>query len=202
MKHVFGAMLLVVLTATTGMAQKIVNVEGDKSYSFLKGQSEIRVVFDYTDMSVGKYDSEQDYIDEKVKEYNKKEAGRGDKWKESWVSSRERIYHVKFMELFNKGLAKPGISANEGDDSPITLTVKTTFTEPGFNVGVTSRPAAINVLYTFTNTESGSVLGVFEQKGIPGAQAMGFDFDTSTRISEAYAKSGKMLAAAIAKALK
>lgn len=183
-------------------AQKINNLEGDKSYSFLKGSKELNVKFDYSDMAVGKYDSEEDYVNAKVAEYNKKEAGKGDSWRDSWYGSRERIYHVKFMQLFTKGLAKPGINATEGEDAPVTLTVHTTFTEPGFNVGVTSRPASINVEYIFTNTEDGSVLAKFEQKGVPGAQAMGFDFDTSTRISESYAKAGKMLAGAIAKSLK
>lgn len=202
MKNSIKLFVLFALSATMSFAQKINNLEGDKSYSFLSSGSEMNVKFDYSDMSVGKYKTEIEYVNDKVEEYNKKEAGKGDSWRESWYGSRERIYHVKFMELLTKGLAKSGINATEGDDAPITLTVHTTFTEPGFNVGVASKPASINVEYIFTNTGDGSVLAKFEQKGVPGAQAMGMDFDTSTRISEAYAKAGKMLAAAISKSLK
>lgn len=202
MKNSIKLFVLFALSATMSFAQKINNLEGDKSYSFLSSGSEMNVKFDYSDMSVGKYKTEIEYVQAKVEEYNSKEAGKGDSWRESWYGSRERVYHVKFMELLTKGLAKPSINATEGDDAPITLTVHTTFTEPGFNVGVASKPASINVEYIFTNTEDGSVLAKFEQKGVPGAQAMGMDFDTSTRISESYAKAGKMLAAAISKSVK
>jgi hypothetical protein len=39
-------------------------------------------------------------------------------------------------------------------------------------------------------------------KLVPGAQAMGFDYDTGTRIAESYAKGGKMLAGFITKSTK
>ncbi len=40
------------------------------------------------------------------------------------------------------------------------------------------------------------------QKFVPGSQAMGFDYDTGTRIAEAYAKGAKMLAGFISKKIK
>lgn len=196
------ALLLIGFTSV-GYSQKIVPVEGEKSYAFLKGQSTINVEFDYSDMSVGKFDKEEDYINEKVKEYNKDEPGRGDSWRDSWIGSRERVYQPKFMELFNKGLAKPGMTGVEGGDAKYTLIVHTIFTEPGFNVGVASRPAGVSFEYIFVESDArDKVVAKFRQEKVPGAQAMGMDFDTSTRISEAYAKAGKMLAAAMAKGMK
>lgn len=183
--------------------QKIVSIEGEKTPAFLKGQTNINVEFDYSDMAVGKFKSEQDYINEKVEEYNKDEPGRGDKWRESWIGSRERVYHPKFMTLFNKGLEKNGISGEEGIDAQYTLIVHTYFTEPGFNVGVVSQPAGVSFEYIFVETENREkIVAKYRQEKVPGAQAMGMDFDTSTRISESYAKAGKMLAAFIAKNLK
>ncbi len=189
--------------ASFGYSQKIVPVEGEKSFVFLKGQSTINVEFDYSDMGVGKFDKEEDYVKSKVEEYNKEEAGRGDKWKESCIGARERVYQPKFMELFNKGLTKSGMTGVEGGEAKYTLIVHTIFTEPGFNVGVASRPAGVSFEYIFVESDNREkVVAKFRQENIPGAQAMGMDFDTSTRISEAYAKAGKMLAAAIAKAVK
>lgn len=107
------------------------------------------------------------------------------------------------MTLFNKGLEKNGISGEEGIDAQYTLIVHTYFTEPGFNVGVVSQPAGVSFEYIFVETENREkIVAKYRQEKVPGAQAMGMDFDTSTRISESYAKAGKMLAAFIAKNLK
>lgn len=201
MKNLILLSAATIFLTLTSNAQKIKVTEGDSKLSFLSGVKEIHLEYDYSDMSVGKYDKEEDYVNDRTKDRNEKEAGTGDKWKDSWFGSRERVYQPKFETLFNKGLEKKGISAGEASSSTITLVVHTIFTEPGFNVGVTSRPAAVSFNYIFKD-ESGKVLAKFTQLNVPGAQAMGMDFDTSTRISESYAKAGKMLAAYIAKQLK
>lgn len=187
--------------ATLSFAQKIVKNEGD--LSFLKSNPSINIEYDYSEMGVGKFKTEEEYINKKVEEYNSDEAGKGDKWKESWLGSRERVYHPKFEELFNKYAEKAGVKGERNNsDAKYTLIVKTTFTEPGFNIGITSKPAGINVEYIFVETGTTKVLAKFTQMKIPGAQAMGMDFDTSTRISESYAKAGKMFGAYISKNVK
>src|SRR5690606_41159075 len=65
-------------------------------FAFLKGQKAINLEYDYSEMGVGKYKTEEAYLEEKSAERNKKEAGTGDKWKESWTTSRDRVYHPKF----------------------------------------------------------------------------------------------------------
>jgi len=193
-----NVILLFVGMASFSFGQKIVKVSGD--LGFIKGQKSINIEYDYSNMGVGKFKEEAKYLEDGVAERNKKEAGTGEKWKESWVSSRDRVYHMKFEQLFNKGGEGIGLSGSrDNSDAKYTLIVKTTFTEPGFNVGVASKPASINVEYIFVESGSETVLAKYTQAGIPGAQAMGMDFDTSTRISEAYAKAGKMLIAFIAK---
>ncbi len=195
--------MLFVGVAAFSFGQKIVNTSGDAKVAFLKGQKAINIEYDYSEMGVGKYKTEEAYLEEKAAERNKKEAGSGDKWRESWVGSRDRVYHPKFEELFNKGVAAKGMKGERGIDAEYTLIVKTTFTEPGFNIGVTKKAASINVEYIFVETANrDNILAKFVQNGVPGAQAMGMDYDTSTRISESYAKAGKMLAAHLMKALK
>lgn len=199
MKRINLAVLMLFVTiATSSFSQKIIKLEGD--LSFLSSAKGLNIEYDYSEMGVGDYNNEEDYVNKKVEEYNKKEAGRGEKWKESWVGSRDRVYHPKFEELFNKYASKVGVDVTQNRaDAKYTLIVKTTFTEPGFNIGITSRPAGVSFEYIFVETGTDKVLARFSQKMVPGAQAMGMDYDTSTRISESYAKAGKMFGGFIAK---
>lgn len=187
-------MLFVGLTSMV-FSQKIIKAEGD--LTFLKSQKNLNLEYDYSEMGVGKFKTEEEYVNTKVKEYNADEPGRGDKWKESWEGSRDRVYHPKFEELFNKYSGLTASRNNENAD--YTLIVKTIFTEPGFNVGVMSKPAGVSFEYIFVDSATKKVVAVYTQTNVPGAQAMGYDFDTSTRISESYAKAGKMLGSFIAK---
>ena len=193
--------LLFVGMASFSFGQKIVKVKGD--VKALKGQTSFNIEYDYSEMSVGKYKEEAKYIEDGVAEREKKEAGKGQVFKDGWFGARERVYQPKFETLFNKGGVKAGFSgSSDNAAAKYTLIVKTTFTEPGFNVGVASKPAAINVEYIFVESGTENVVAKLTQAGIPGAQAMGYDFDVSTRVSESYAKAGKMLAAYLAKAFK
>ncbi len=188
--------------AHSGMAQKIMLTQGD--LSFLKGQKNLKVQYDYTGLEVGDYNNEADYKKKKIKEMNDKESGKGDAWAESWERDKTVRYPEKFEELLNKIAAESGFKFSQNESgSTYTLIVKTRFIEPGFNVGVMKKPAAVSFEYTFVETANPSnVKAVMTQKLVPGSQAMGFDYDTGTRIAEAYAKAGKMLAAFIGKQLK
>ncbi len=186
------AMTLVVLT-TGAMAQSIKVTKGD--FSALKGEKTVDVDFVYTDMIVGKDQTNDEYMAEKTKEHNEKEAGKGDKWAESWIGNRERAYHPKFFELYNKVMDGAQTAAQEAGDAKYRLIVHTTRTEPGFNVGVMRRPAGIDVkVQLVAVADPGTVLGEMTVLNCPGADAMGYDFDASGRIGEAYAKLAKEVA--------
>jgi len=132
-KTVFIALL--VLGMTTVQAQKIKVKSGD--LSFLKGQTEVLVQFDYSEMAVGKFDKEEDYVAKKVEEYNKAEAGRGDNWKENWIADRKTRFQPKFDELINKYTSKVNCDFDEtNENASYIMIVKTTFTEPGWNIGI------------------------------------------------------------------
>jgi len=190
---------VIVFAATSVYAQKIKVKDGD--LGFLKGQSEILLEYDYSDMAVGKFDKEEDYIAKKVAEYNEKEPGKGDSWAENWVADREGRFHPKFEELANKYLAKANCNADQTNiNAPYTAIVKVVFTEPGFNVGVMRKDAMINLEISFVETENrDNVLAVMTMTNVPGRDAMGNDYDTGYRISEAYAKGGKEFGAYLVK---
>ena len=161
----------------------------------LKGEKNIKIEYDYSNIAIPKFNSEKEYVDSKVKDYNEKESGKGEKWKESWINSRKERYQPKFEELFNEKVAKKELVASESaNNTKITLIVKTTFIEPGFNVGVWKKPAYVNFEFLFVETANHSkVIAQLFANEVPGSQAMGFDYDAGSRIAESYAKAGKML---------
>lgn len=190
---------LIVVVATNVQAQKIKVVKGD--LDFLKGQTELLVEYDYSNMAVGKFEREEDYIAKKVAEYNEKEPGNGDQWKENWIADRESRFHPKFEELANKYLEKANCNLDQTNiNAKYVVIVKVTFTEPGFNVGVVRKDAMINLEIVFAETANrDNVLSVMSITKIPGRTAMGGDYDTGLRISEAYAKGGKEFGAYLVK---
>lgn len=64
-KHL-TSLLIVAAIAGTASAQKIKIQEG--SLKDLKGQTKMNVVYDYSDMQVGKFAKEEDYIAKKASE--------------------------------------------------------------------------------------------------------------------------------------
>jgi hypothetical protein len=194
--------LVILLMATVSFGQKIIVSEGN--WSVLKGQKEVNIEYDYSAMEVGDYSSEADYKNKKIKEYNQKEKGKGDKWSESWERDKTVRYPEKFEELINKGMVANGVNfAQKSTSAKYTLIVKTKFIEPGYNIGISSKPAAVSFEYIIVETADKSKMVVrSSQKFVPGANAMGMDFDTGGRIAESYAKGGKMLAAEMKKAMK
>lgn len=180
-----GLLLLSGAFAFTANAQKIKVVEG--SLDAVKGTKEYKLEFTYNDLAVGKFKDEAEYIAKKKEEYNKKEAGKGDKWAEAWVADREARFEPKFTELFEE-YSKAAIS----DKAKYTLIFHTTFIEPGFNVGVMRKNAEINGEVTIVETANpGKVLAKLTITKSPGSQFGGYDFDNGVRIAEAYAKAGK-----------
>lgn len=183
--------ILFLLTFTTSQAQVRVK-KGD--IKVLKGQKMVAVKFTYEKMGVGKFKNEKDYLDKKVAEYNKKEAGRGDEWRKSWEGDRTNRFQPQFLKLINKYTEKQGASFEEDvDDAKYTMIVNTDFTEPGFNVVVMQRFAEIRTTVTIVETANpDKVVAVLSAAGVGRTFGNG-DLDTGVRIAEAYAKTGKEL---------
>ncbi len=196
LKTILAALL--VLSVTAIQAQKIKVTNGD--LSFLKGQSEVLLEYDYSEMAVGKFDKEEDYVTKKVAEYNEMEAGKGDTWKDNWEADREGRYHPKFEELLNNYTSKANCNFDQtNSDALYTLILKTTFTEPGFNIGIVKKDAMIHAEIIFVETaNTENVLAVISMTNIPG-RGMGNDYDAGYRIQESYAKCGKSLGAFLVK---
>jgi hypothetical protein len=187
-KIVLFSFVMLLISGAWLNAQKMEVKSG--AIDFLKNQKNLLVKYDYSNMAVGKYDKEADYIDFKVKEGNDAEPGKGDKWKEDWFGKRTTAYEPSFEELFNKGLEKNGLSCSKtASGAEYSLTIHTTFTDVGYFIGISSKPAYINAEITFTKIATNEVVAVITAEKVPGVGG----------IKESYAKLGKSLASMISK---
>jgi hypothetical protein len=191
MKNVLA--IVFVSLSLSGLAQKIKLTEG--SLAPLKGQTSIKTEFKY-DMSVGKFNKENDYIAQKKKELNKKEPGRGDTWEKNWKSDRQDRFEPQFRELFSKHSQM----STSGDTAKYTLIFKTVHTETGFKVHEKSRPAYINAEALIVDADNpNKTVAKITIKKVLGRDVLGFDYVTGVRLLEAYKKAGKELGGFIRK---
>jgi hypothetical protein len=192
-----GAIALVLSYAYTPVAP------GGHDFSFLKGQKELNVEYDYSNLKVGKKDmmDEPEYIKKKTDEGNKKEAGKGDHWAELWTGGRKNHYEPKFEDLCNKQLTGLVVGAGK-TGAKYTLILHTVMIEPGFNVGVMKQPAFCNYEISIVETADHSKVKLKWNLGdVMGSNMSGMDFDPAARIVECFAKGGKMIGKDISKSI-
>lgn len=190
--------LAFVMVSSLAFAQKLKVKDGD-----IKNLKEITVYnleFDYTDVQIPKFDSEEDFLADKMKKREDKEAGGGEKFKKSWFGDREERYRPKFTESFNKRFDDDQISVGVNPDAKYTMNVHSTRIYAGYNVGIVRKNAEVDAIITiFETANPDNVLFMGEYTRAQGNGAMGYDFDTGFRISECYAKLSKTFAGYIKK---
>lgn len=173
----------------TAQAQKVKLLDG--SLDVLKSEEKLNLEYDYSDMGVGKFESEADYLAKKKADYDKKEPGRGDQWESSWKADRKNRFQPQFEDLFSK---HSGMTAGNIPSAKYTLIFKTTYTEPGYNVYVTRKNAEIDGEALLVETaDKSKVIARMSVLNCPGRTFGGNDYDTGERIQEAYAVAGKGL---------
>lgn len=202
----------------TASAQKI-KWETGEELSFLKGQKELAVSYDYSKITV-KGGAVEDYLKEQQEELNKDEAGKGDEFVKEWTDAREAKYQKQFETQFNKDMEKEGFVLKPGTDPKYTVIVVANDMEIGKGKTFTSKPAKIN--YTFllvetANKDNVMAKGILEKvagevkapKGsgwIPGGAGTVMavtanvkNRDYSNRLAESYEKAASILAKYIRK---
>lgn len=200
MKFIKASIAATVLTilAFSANAQRVRILDG--SIDVLKGVTKLNIQFDYSKMGVGKFETEEEYINKKKEDYNKKETGKGDEWARSWKADRKNRFEPQFKELFAK---HSDINIGDYPNEQYTLIFKTTYTEPGFNVYVTRKNAEIDGEAWIVETANPSnVIAKISVQNCPGRTFGGNDYDTGERIQEAYAVAGKGLGKFLDKELK
>jgi hypothetical protein len=181
--HAF--LFLIFLPSCILQAQQLTMLEGN--FDSLKSIKTIGLEFVYSPLKVGKYDKEEDYINKKVTEMNKKEPGKGDAWAKAWVDARKESYEPKFKALFEKYSEKKVDSA-----SKYKLIFHTTFIEPGFNTGailVHKNPEINGEVSIVEVKDPTRVIAKFKIDKVVGRE--GYEFDTGKHLEAVYAKAGE-----------
>ena len=174
----------IALRTSTLDAQQLKMIEGD--LSALKSEKTIALEFTYKPMRVGKYDAEEDYINKKVAEMNKKEAGKGDGWAKSWIDARHEYYEPKFTTEFLRASDKK-IDSN----SKYKMIFHTTFIEPGFNTGailIHKNPEIKGEIWVVETLNQSKVLAKFSIDKVVGRE--GYEFDTGRHVEGCYGIAG------------
>lgn len=192
MKKLFALILVAgsMIVGTTSQAQDVV----DGNLAFLKDVPKIQIAYIYDDITVGKDGNEATYIKRRKEEKEAKSPGSGAAWEQSWIGDRKIHYQPKFNELFTK-YSKRTIS--KAASAKYLMEVHTKFIEVGYNAGITSAKAAVNLEILFYDVEDKSkVLCKILLDDMKGGKGQ---FATGPRIGDAYAKAGKVLGKFVAK---
>ena len=180
--------LILMITSVLMIAQKAKVTTG--SFANVKSITSFDLKFDYTNVKVDKFATEDDFLADKMKK--REEKGSDQDFKKSWFSDREERYEPKFIESYNK---RGDISVGKNTGAKYVMEIKTTWIYPGYNVGVVRKNAKINAtVIIYDKNNPNNVLVSADYKEVEGYGAMGYDYNSGYRISEAYAKLAKVLA--------
>jgi hypothetical protein len=177
--------------------------------SVLKGQDEVNLQFDYSKMAIGKFKTEDAYVDNKKSEMNKHKDGSGDEWAEKWKNDKTDKYQPGFERGMNMIFANFNFKARENAvTAKYTLVVHTNFLEigtssvVGYGFGPTGhKETYISVSVDLIETENPSkVLATIDLKKENTEYQGGWsDVDTGARIQGSYTRAGEDLAGFIYK---
>lgn len=189
---------VVILSLMFAVACSMVKYKkGDNTKGYLNGVKKIAVQFDYSKARVGKFATEAEYVNEKVTELNKKEAGKGDTWKGKWDTQKDAVFTPKFETLINEYAKEKGLEiGTKVTDAELTMVLTITKLEPGWNIGISRQDAFVSFqIDIYKTADMNNPVATYEMNNVPGGTFGGFDFDASTRLGESFAKAGKELGA-------
>lgn len=176
-------LVLVFVCATSlSYSQKVIS----GSFSNLKNITEYNVVFDYDGIMMGKFASEEAFLENRMKKHKNEQSA--ERWKEKWLSDRERKYEPSFIYSFNKRFKNSEVQVDKDIESPYTMKVKTTWMYWGYNVAIARKSSKINAtIIVYETANPSNVLLEVSYRKVKGRSFGGGDFDTAYRISESYA---------------
>ncbi len=185
--------LFTALLCTTFMfSQKVKITQG--SYAALKDIKEYNLEFDYSSLSIPKYNSEEDFLIDKMAKRDDKNPESGEKFKESWFADRENRYEPKFIESFNERFKNGEIKVGKDLKTEYTLKIHTTMMWAGYNVGVWRENSKIEAtIYVYKNDDPNTILLAADFTRVEGGGLSGMDYNSGDRIAQAYGKLAKKL---------
>ncbi len=200
--------LFIILFSATLFSQGVEILEGD--FSNLKGISAYNLIFDYSNLSVPLYDTEGDFLNSKVQEYNIIETGKGDKFKKDWFSDREKYYEPEFIKRFNYYLKKANIKVGKNLDNvdyanlnavDYVMKIHTVnlYTEYNDESTIANSKITVNISIYNSNEPENMLLNIRYNEVNSGAYK---NVNQDTKVSKSYGQLGRLIAVDIRKSLK
>ncbi|SKA33388.1 hypothetical protein SAMN04488128_103831 [Chitinophaga eiseniae] len=194
MKKVIPLLLMMAAVVAPGLLKGQDLVKG--KLDFLKGVTDMQVRFMYNKMVVGEEGREANYIKRKKAEKEAKEPGSGVAWEEAWLGDRKKYYEPQFKESFTQ-FAEIKLTDDSTAATKYVMVVSTKFIEPGYNVGIASHKAGVNLdveVFDKDNMKKSICKIIMDDVRAGKGQ-----FATGPRIGVAYSKAGKELGRMIGK---
>ena len=166
---------------SASFSERMKVLEGD--FKNLKEIKNYDVVFDYTGVMIPNFDSEEDFLVDKMSKREEKEAGAGEVFKNSWFNDRENKYQPEFIDSFNKDARKKGITVSENSGAKYIINIQTLIIYPGYNVGVSSSRSAIKVELSIYDNHNPDVLLI---KVLYGKSSGDTAYNAGDRIADCY----------------
>jgi len=188
-------MMGIFLVSSVSMFAQCKLTSGD--IKMLKDQSSINLQYDYSNMAIGKFKTDDEYVANKTKEMNKKKPGSGDDWAVKWKSDRESRFQPAFERNLNMLLERFKSSGRTGaSNAKYTLIIHTTFAEMGFSTfGYGPRKSAyISLVVDLVETSIPSkILASIEMRREEGHYYGDLEVDAGLRMQSCYERAGEEL---------
>jgi len=185
-------LLLVVFSTVAAYSQRYNILAGDLKN--IKGISEYNCTFDYKDMEVNGFETEEAFLKEKIEKRKKYDdgkdlKGKAEAFEKDWFEDRQNKYEPGFIAYFNNQLEKENVKAVQNPEVKYTMNVKTTWIYPGYEMAQTE-PAKISAIITIYETAN------------PKNILLAIEFDKSIGIVKDYRKQGDRIKGAYEKLAK
>ena len=138
-------------------------------------------------MDVHGYESEAEFIEDKVRGREERNPGTGKQFRDSWFADRDTVYAPLFLEYINHKIPKKRkfTASVNNPNAKYNLHVQTSWVYPGYNVGF-AQPAKIEVtLRLFEISNPRKIL--WQSKSPTRIQAKVAPYKREVRIGAAYA---------------
>ncbi|MET2985376.1 hypothetical protein [Aureibaculum conchae] len=163
----------------------------------LIGVSEYNIEFDYSNITIANFDSEEEYLKDKMAIREAKEIGSGEKFKKDWFAFRDSLFEPKFIETFNKFFTgKVKIKVGKNKDAKYTILVNTVFVYSGYNVGLWPEESKLKATIYIYETGNPDKIEFRSKENYARGRAT---YLLGDRIANAYGLLGRRLAAFLRK---
>jgi len=192
MKKLISITLLLITIFT--YSQKVKLAEGDVKR--LKGITAYNVVFEYTNLKIPNFETEEDFLKDKMekREKLKPNTGAGERFRKSWFADREELFEPYFINYFNGYfvMKKKIVAYKNNTESKYTMLIKTDEIYAGYNVGVFSESAKSKTVITIYETKNPkNILFKSKQIAIKNGRS---SFNSGVRIANTYGILGESMA--------